>query len=353
MYVAAGIALLFGIACGGCGNRNAYVPPPPPEVVVGTPVVRTVTLYHEFPGTTQASQTGQHHSARAGLHRQPAFHRRIDGHEGPTAVRHRSSALSGCLRRRASPKSMSTRPPTRTPRPTTPAQCKSPKRPAPSPSKMSTRFKATEEQAKANLELAQANAANAKLNLDFTHITAPLSGKISRRLVDVGNLVTANITLLTTIDQYDPMYAYFNASEADFLDYLKRERESSGREHSGPSSPKPRQNPAAAEGPKLRGERSASSRIRAPNGKDAAPNRASADTENHAVEMGLSDENRLSPQGNHRFRRQPGRSDHGHDLGPRRVSQSAAVSLSAGSVRANSRADRHASQCDCSCPIAP
>ena len=64
--------------------------------------------------------------------------------------------------------------------------------------------------------------ASAKLNLDFTHITAPVSGRISRRLVDVGNLVTANITMLTTIDQYDPMYAYFNASETQFLDYLKR-----------------------------------------------------------------------------------------------------------------------------------
>ena len=41
----------------GCGGRNTYVPPPPPNVIVATPVVKTETIYDEFPGTTQASQT--------------------------------------------------------------------------------------------------------------------------------------------------------------------------------------------------------------------------------------------------------------------------------------------------------
>src|ERR1700729_3093912 len=45
------------IAISGCQNRNTYVPPPPPQVIVTTPVVKNVTLYHEFPGNTQASQS--------------------------------------------------------------------------------------------------------------------------------------------------------------------------------------------------------------------------------------------------------------------------------------------------------
>src|SRR5262249_46731253 len=49
-------ALLGG---GGCGPRNAYLPPPPPEVEVAVPVEQTVTLYDEFTGTTQASDTVQ------------------------------------------------------------------------------------------------------------------------------------------------------------------------------------------------------------------------------------------------------------------------------------------------------
>src|ERR1700694_482820 len=46
--------LLMMIA--GCGQRNAYVPPPPPDVVVDVPVQRPITVYSEFTGTTQASE---------------------------------------------------------------------------------------------------------------------------------------------------------------------------------------------------------------------------------------------------------------------------------------------------------
>ena len=42
--------------CLGCMAKNTYVPPPPPEVVVVLPERRDVTIYHEFTGTTQASE---------------------------------------------------------------------------------------------------------------------------------------------------------------------------------------------------------------------------------------------------------------------------------------------------------
>lgn len=54
----------------------------------------------------------------------------------------------------------------------------------------------------------------ARLNLSYCTIRAPLSGRIGRRLVDVGNLVGAGEeTLLATIVQMDPIYVYFNPSE--------------------------------------------------------------------------------------------------------------------------------------------
>jgi RND family efflux transporter MFP subunit len=57
----------------------------------------------------------------------------------------------------------------------------------------------------------------AKLDLDFTKVTAPVSGRISRYYVTVGNLVQAGDltggTLLTTIVSVDPMYAYFDVDE--------------------------------------------------------------------------------------------------------------------------------------------
>ena len=64
---------------------------------------------------------------------------------------------------------------------------------------------------------------SAQLNLDFTQVRAPISGRISDRRVDVGNLVSGdpNATLLTTIVALDPIYFAFDMSEADFLLYQR------------------------------------------------------------------------------------------------------------------------------------
>jgi RND family efflux transporter MFP subunit len=61
----------------------------------------------------------------------------------------------------------------------------------------------------------------AQLNVDFTKIAAPISGKISRTQVDVGNLVNAGggETLLTTIVSIDPMYVNFSVDERSLLRY--------------------------------------------------------------------------------------------------------------------------------------
>jgi len=56
----------------------------------------------------------------------------------------------------------------------------------------------------------------AKLQLNYTTIKAPISGKVSSRLVDIGNLVgQGESTLLTTIVSIDPIYAYFSPSQKD------------------------------------------------------------------------------------------------------------------------------------------
>ena len=75
------------------------------------------------------------------------------------------------------------------------------------------------------LKSARAQVEHAQLNLDFTRIAAPLTGKISRTLLTAGNLVNADSTLLTTIMQIDPMYAYFNIEEPTLLYVLKLKRD--------------------------------------------------------------------------------------------------------------------------------
>ncbi len=75
--------------------------------------------------------------------------------------------------------------------------------------------------AKAALAAAKAQLRDAELNLEFTHIRAPISGRVSEALIDAGNLVSANATLLTTIVKSDVVQAYFEASEQDITKYQK------------------------------------------------------------------------------------------------------------------------------------
>jgi RND family efflux transporter MFP subunit len=72
-------------------------------------------------------------------------------------------------------------------------------------------------EARAAIQSARGAVDKAALDLEFTRVTAPISGRVSRHLIDEGNLVTADSTLLTTIVSIDPMYAYFDADERSVL----------------------------------------------------------------------------------------------------------------------------------------
>ncbi|OPX61452.1 MAG: multidrug efflux system subunit MdtA [Methanomassiliicoccales archaeon PtaB.Bin215] len=76
-------------------------------------------------------------------------------------------------------------------------------------------------QAQARVLAAKASLQTAELDLGYTHITSPISGRVSRRLVDVGNLVGAGEnTLLATVIRMDPMYVYFNAGEDVYHEFF-------------------------------------------------------------------------------------------------------------------------------------
>jgi multidrug efflux system membrane fusion protein len=78
--------------------------------------------------------------------------------------------------------------------------------------------------AQANLRGAQATADRAKLDLEYTTITAPISGRIDRRLISVGNLVTADQSVLTTIVSLDPIDFYFDVDERRLLNFAQTAR---------------------------------------------------------------------------------------------------------------------------------
>ncbi len=73
--------------------------------------------------------------------------------------------------------------------------------------------------ARAQLLGAEAALRNAELNLEWTQVRAPIAGRVSDRRIDIGNLVQAGTTLLTTIVSLDPIYFEFDVSESDFLHY--------------------------------------------------------------------------------------------------------------------------------------
>jgi membrane fusion protein, multidrug efflux system len=80
-------------------------------------------------------------------------------------------------------------------------------------------------QAAAQVVSAQAARNSAQLNLEFTHVTSPIDGRVSRQLVNIGNLVQADSTHLTTIVSIDPIYAYFSMDELAALSYQRLIRE--------------------------------------------------------------------------------------------------------------------------------
>jgi RND family efflux transporter MFP subunit len=88
--------------------------------------------------------------------------------------------------------------------------------------------------AQASLLAAEADQRAAALNLEFTQVRAPLTGRVSNHRVSVGNLVSggsAESTLLTTIVSADPIYFYFDADQASYLRYQRLSQ--SGERQSG------------------------------------------------------------------------------------------------------------------------
>jgi membrane fusion protein, multidrug efflux system len=73
---------------------------------------------------------------------------------------------------------------------------------------------------------AAAQVALAKINLGYTRVTAPFTGRLGRHLVDPGNMVgVTGDTKLATLDQIMPIYVYFSLNERDVLDFRAAMRE--------------------------------------------------------------------------------------------------------------------------------
>lgn len=90
--------------------------------------------------------------------------------------------------------------------------------------------------AAAQVQAAKARRAIAQLNLDFTRVRAPVGGRVGQRLVDPGNLVKADETILATLVSRDPMYVYFDVDERSALRLLRSVREDKAKAGNFPAT---------------------------------------------------------------------------------------------------------------------
>ena len=218
----AGLALFFGISHWTGDSKAA--PPPPAVVTVATPLSRTVTDWDDYVGRFEASQavevrprvSGQ----LVGLHfkdgqivRKGQLLFTIDPRpfaaslaEARAQANAAATALNLANRELARASKL------------IPDQ-------AVSAEEIDT-LRAKVQSAQAQLAAAQAQVRSRALNVEFTRVVAPVTGRISDRRVDVGNQVAGDnptgATVLTTINALDPIYFSFDGSEAL---YLKQKRQ--------------------------------------------------------------------------------------------------------------------------------
>ncbi|RED48041.1 efflux RND transporter periplasmic adaptor subunit [Aestuariispira insulae] len=82
--------------------------------------------------------------------------------------------------------------------------------------------------AKAQIEGAKAAVNRARLDLEFTEVRAPISGRIGQKGISIGNLVNANETILANIVSQSPIHFYFDVDERSYLAYARMARNGGG-----------------------------------------------------------------------------------------------------------------------------
>lgn len=246
--------LLGLVVFGGCigQQRNAYVAPPPPDVTVATPVEQEVLETKEYTGTTKAFEAVEIHARVEGFLESIEFRDGENVNEGQLLARIDARPYQATLEQAkaslalAQARLLSARASTESAKAelanrkaelerAQTAEQRSPGAVTQSEidllsTQVMTAAAAVESaeaaitSAQAEIQAAEAEMTKADLNLSYTEVHSPISGRIGQKNFDVGSLVGTNgATLLTTVVRYDPIYAYFSISEPDFLRF-NRER---------------------------------------------------------------------------------------------------------------------------------
>ncbi|VGO21340.1 efflux RND transporter periplasmic adaptor subunit [Pontiella sulfatireligans] len=205
----------------GCSKKNEFQAPPPPEVTVQHPQQKDVIVYKSFPGRLEASDEVDITARVKGFLKTINFEDGQRVNEGDLLFtiedqeyqNNVKSAEAKLLQAEANLDLADT---------TLKRMQKAFQTKAVSELDVS---KAEAEQAGANGVVIEAKAAldQAKLNLSYTQIHAPMGGRVAKRLLSVGNLVgDGQATLLTTLVVESPIDVFFNIDERSIMPFLKK-----------------------------------------------------------------------------------------------------------------------------------
>lgn len=215
--------LLFAVVtANGCGAEPPAPPqPPPPLVTVAHPIQRDVVSYAEFTGRTEATAVVDVRARVGGL---------LEGvHFTPSSLVRRGDLLFTIEQapyvaaRNGAVAAVRTVEANRERARSDLARLEQALRTNAVSAQEVDRARADVRQTEAHLLGEQARLEQAELDLSYTRIRSPLQGLIGRNLVSAGNVVGPDAGPLATIMQIDPIYAYFDVSEALVLDLLEQE----------------------------------------------------------------------------------------------------------------------------------
>lgn len=216
-----GVVLVLALACAGCKPDQGQAEPPggpkPPQVLVTPVMERTVEEFEEFSARLAAVEQVEIRARVAGTLESVHFRDgepvrkddllfKIDPRPFAAEVARNAASVASARSQANLARAQLAR-----------AEQLLPMR-AISEQEADER-RAAAQNAGSSLRAAEAALEAARLNLGYTRITAPISGRVSRTSITAGNLVSVNEPVLTTIVSTDPVYAYFEASEAAWLKY--------------------------------------------------------------------------------------------------------------------------------------
>src|SRR6266436_1414510 len=221
-YALSGLLLLM-TAC--AQQQPAAPPPPPPKVTVSQPVSREVTEWEEYTGRLEAIESVEVRARVNGYLQSIHFKNGTTVKQGDLLFVIDPRPYQTELERAKAELALANARLERMGKDLARAQMLVRSR-AVSEEEVDTRI-SDQRQAQESVQAARATVNAAQLNVEFTQVRAPISGRISRNLISVGNLINGGTTqssLLTTIVSLDPIYCYFEADERAYLKGIRQVR---------------------------------------------------------------------------------------------------------------------------------